>query len=240
MIERFLSLADTGRALRTLRKLSRHKIESWALTGGLALEIHRLLQGCLPVARALNDLDFVTSSFDRLSESLADDFMFRHIHPLDPPGKMMLQFIDPDTALRVDVFRASGETMSRTRPTDTPAGTIQLVSLGDLTARSARLVLDLAEGLCVESKHARDFLRLAELATLADIETAWTEHRKPNQPCTFDEARSLLHDLILTRQDLLITGEYSRDTEKECPRCKPIAGFRLADAKRILSLLGYC
>jgi hypothetical protein len=49
----------------------------------------------------------------RIPETLRSDFLFRHIHPFDPPGKIMLQLIDPDTALRIDVFRACGQTMSR-------------------------------------------------------------------------------------------------------------------------------
>lgn len=43
---------------------------------------------------------------------LANDFTFSHIHPLDPPGKMLLQAIDPDSAVRIDVFRAYGETIA--------------------------------------------------------------------------------------------------------------------------------
>lgn len=58
----------------------------------------------------MNDIDFVTDSFDCIPESLADDFLFRHVHPFDPPGKTILQFIDAESALRVDVFRACGAT----------------------------------------------------------------------------------------------------------------------------------
>src|ERR1051326_3381878 len=111
MLNRFLSRADADRAIHTLAKLARHDISRWALTGGMATEIHRLRSGCEPATRVLNDIDFIAGSFDCIPESLADDFLFRHIHPADPPNKTMLQAIDPDSALRVDIFRACGGTM---------------------------------------------------------------------------------------------------------------------------------
>ena len=111
----------------------------------------------------------------------------------------MLQFIDPDSTLRMDVFRACGGTMTRTVRLDLPSAAIQLISLEDLTARTARLVLDLAEGIPVLSKHARDFLGFVNLVDKAEVETAWQDHRKPNHPMTFQETISL-HSLAQSRR----------------------------------------
>ena len=152
----------------------------------------------------------------------------------------MLQFIDPDSALRMDVFRACGGTMTRTVRLDLQFAAIQLISLEDLAARTARLVLDLAEDIPVSSKHARDFLGFVNLVDIAAVETVWQDHRKPNHPMTFEEAVSLLRYLIPTHQNLLVTGEYSKDTEAVCPRCSPTPTFQLANPSVILSLLGYC
>jgi hypothetical protein len=234
----FLSAADAARAARTLRKLAPHDIRNWALAGGMAMEIHSLARR--PSTRALNDLDFVAPSFDSIPGSLANDFLFRHVHPLDPPGKLILQFIDPDTALRIDVFRAYGEIMRRTIGVDLPCGSMQLVSLVDLVARAARLVLDLADGVPVPAKHARDYLRLVELADPAEVETAWQDHRRPPQPATFCEARGALRNLIAARANLLITPEYSQNTAEICSRCAHNAAFPVADPKAVLALLGYC
>lgn len=220
MLRRFLSPDDTNRALRTLRKLRRHDIQGWALTGGLAVEIHRLRRGCDTSVRALNDIDFIAESFDAVPESLADDFLFRHIHPWDPPNRMMLQFIDAESALRIDVFRACGHTMRRTTNLHLSAGMIQLISLEDLTARTARPALDVADGATTPSKHPADFLRLAELVDATEVETAWLDHRKPGQPASFQEARSLLQYLIPARQNLLITPDYSKDADDICSRCE--------------------
>jgi hypothetical protein len=240
MLQRFLCVVDADRALRTFRKLARHDISHCALTGGLAIEIHRLRRGCRASLRCLNDIDFIADSFEDIPESLADDFLFRHIHPLDPPGRMMMQFIDQESALRIDVFRADGSTMSRTSNLEFSTGTIQLTSLEDLVARAARLALGLAVGVPTLSKHATDFLRLAELVDPAVVETAWRDHRKPGQPVSFAETESLLRHLIPVRQNLLVTPDDSKETEEVCPRCRTTTAFRFADPKLIRSILGWC
>jgi hypothetical protein len=130
--------------------------------------------------------------------------------------------------------------MTRTVRLDLPSAAIQLISLEDLTARTARLVLDLAEGIPVLSKHARDFWGLVNLVDKAEVETAWQDHRKPNHPMTFQETISLLDYLIPTHQDLLVTAKYSKDTEGVCPRCSPTPTFQLANPNVILSLFRIC
>jgi hypothetical protein len=123
---------------------------------------------------------------------------------------------------------------------DLPSGAIQLVSLEDLTARTARLVLGLAEGIPVLSKHARDFLHLVDLVEPAEVEPVWQDHRKPNHPLTFEETNGLLQYLIQNHKELLVTPVYSKDTAGVCPRCSPAAPFQLTNPNVILSLLGYC
>jgi hypothetical protein len=239
MLQESLSPVDADRALRSFRKLARHDIGPWALTGGLATEIHRLVRGCEPRLRPLNDIDFIADSFECIPETLADDFLFRHIHPRDPPNRTMLQCIDPDTALRIDIFRACGATMNRTSKVDLTTGMIQIISLEDLTARMARLAMGLAVGVQTPSEHARDYLRLAELVDAAEVESAWRDHRKPRHPVTFAEASGLLQRLIPARDDLLIAREYSKDYLETCPRCASTAVFKLADPKVVFDLLGY-
>jgi hypothetical protein len=165
---------------------------------------------------------------------------FRHIHPLDPPGKTLVQFVDPNSAVRVDVFRAYGGALRRTGAGDCLGSAVRLISLEDLVARMARLAQDLSGNVPTPSKHARDFLRLAELVKPADVEIAWEDQRKPAGPRTFREANDLLQSLIPARRNLLITSKYSSNAEEICPRCAPTAGFALADPRLILFLLGYC
>jgi hypothetical protein len=225
---------------RIFRKLARHEIQHWALTGGIAFEMHAARLGLPAGTRALNDLDFVTPAFDSIPATLSADFLCRHIHPFDPPGKILLQLIDPESRLRIDAFRASGQMMSRAVTGDFPFGALRVVSLEDLVARAARLLLDLAECVPVASKHARDYLRFVDLANPVAIEAAWQDHRKTAHPTTFQETRHLLPDLIRTNGNLLITPEYSKNTKEVCPRCVPSSGFQLADPNVVLSMLGYC
>jgi hypothetical protein len=240
MTDRFLCAGEAKRARRTLQKLSHHDISRWALAGGFAVEIH-CVRGCLPASmRPLNDLDFVAPAFDCIPETLAGDFLCRHVHPFDSPGKTILQFVDAETALRIDLFRAYGATMTRTLSPGSPFGSIQLISREDVLARTARLLLDLRGGVPVPAKHANDYLRLAELVQLSDVEVAWQDHRKPDHPATFHEANTLVRGFIATHRDLLITPDYSKDVSQICSRCVATAAFPLADPHLVRSLLGYC
>src|SRR5947209_44384 len=92
---------------------SRDIISHTGRSGGFAVEIHRLRRGRQSSLRTLNDLDFIANGFDCIPRTLADDFLFRHVHPMDPPCKTILQFIEVDTAMRIDLFRAHGAIMSR-------------------------------------------------------------------------------------------------------------------------------
>lgn len=240
MLQQFLASADRDRASRAFGILGRHEIGEWALTGGFAIEIHHLLLDRRPAIRPLNDIDFIADSFASIPETLASDFLFRHVHPLDPPNRTMLQMIEPNSAVRVDIFRACGTTMSRTSHFELPSGAVRLISLEDLVARTARLALDLAEDAPTPSKHALDFLRLSDLIQPADVEIAWHDHRKSKHPVSFEETNRLLHKLIAARPDLLIIPEYSKAPDALCPRCAPAAAFPLANPKTVLSLLGYC
>lgn len=240
MLERFLSTPDAGRARRCLEKLRGHDIFQWALTGGFAVETHHLMSGRKAGVRSLNDIDFIVDSFDHIPESLADDFLFQHVHPFDPPGKTLVQAIEPDTSVRIDVFHACGETMRRAVHLDLYSGRFRLISLEDLVARTARLALDLAGGVPTPAKHAVDFLRLLELVEPSEVEIAWQDQRKSYHPTTFKEAADLLQEIIPFRPDLLIRPDYSKDVTAVCERCVPTGAFRLADPNVMLSLLGYC
>jgi hypothetical protein len=110
-----LSEFDRERAERTFRKLFCHDLSRWALMGGFAIESHIKRCGGGGAIRPLHDIDFIVSSFDCIPASLAEDFLLRHVHPNDRPGKTLLQCVDPETAVRVDVFRAYGGVMNRYR-----------------------------------------------------------------------------------------------------------------------------
>jgi hypothetical protein len=239
-LQSFLLESDAERAQRTFDRLRRHATAQFVLSGGLAVELHRLRLGLKPDLRGLNDIDFVVDTFESIPTTLAEGFVFLHVHPHDPPGKTLAQFVDSETAVRVDVFRAYGLVTARAKPIALAGCTQRVVSLEDLAARTARLCLDLADGTPTPSMHIRDFLRLLPLVHASQVERVWHEHRKPNHPLSFQAAARLLAELISSRTNLQINPRYSRDAGETCERCNSSQVFPLADRERILSLLGYC
>jgi hypothetical protein len=217
---------------RTFRKLAAHDTSGWAITGGLAIEFRIGQRGGAPMIRPLHDVDFLTDSFDAIPGTLGSDFLLRHVHPHDPPGKTLLQAVDPDTEVRVDVFRAYGAEMQRT------SGGV--VALEDLVARHARLNWDLMQGKPVAPKYARDFIRMMDLVSTAEIESIWPDHRKPHMPQSFAGTAREVRRAIALRTDLLIPPVYSTDVHEICPRCADSQAFPLAACEQIFSILGYC
>ena len=140
MLQHFLSIANSTRADAVLRRLVQHNVHGWALTGGLAAGLHSVAAGMEPKERPLNDLDFVTERFEEIPETLAADFLFRHVHPGQQSGGTMMQLVDVDAQLRIDVFRAVGGTLKRASQIPLPVGQFTVVALEDLVARAARAV----------------------------------------------------------------------------------------------------
>lgn len=239
MLDRFLTSADTARAENVLRKLRRHDVSPWALTGGFAIELHILHSGARSRLRPLHDIDFLVSSFDCIPKTLRRDFLFRHVHPDDPPAKTLLQAVDPEPGVRIDVFRAYGFEMKRLFQIELDGFFLKLVSLPDLAARHARLCWDLIDAKQVHPKYVQDFLRLMEVAPLEDVEGLWQEHRKPQFPENFSEAVSELRRAIALRSDLMVAWDYSTNVNEVCLRCRETRTFPLANRAQIYSILGY-
>jgi hypothetical protein len=254
MLREFLTDRDAERTLLTLRKIARHGIYGidglcatgrWALTGGVAIEIHNRIAGGPRRIRPLNDLDFVADAFESIAPGLAEDFLVMHVHRGVEPGKIMLQLADADAGLRIDVFRACPSTLARATTTrdlglDLAAAALRLVAVPDLIARTARLALDLLDGVPIPAKHAADYLRLSGMVKPQDVQSAWEDHRKATQPESFEEADRLLRDLIPARAAQLTGTQYGTDVETVCPRCRPTMAFQLADRREVMSVLGYC
>ena len=236
----FLSAVDLNRVERALHRLAKHDMTCWALTGGIAIELHLLHHGKPSATRALNDLDFIVESFEHIPVTLAEDFLFRHIHPTDPPGKALLQCIDTENTLRIDVFRAASEVIARSNPIAFADCTIRVVSLEDITARLARLVLEIAKGLPINARHAKDFVRLDEIADVDKICTIWEDHRKEDHPHDFLNARAVCLKQITGHPELLVSPCYSRNPNEFCPRCSSTPSLRLADPQIMLDIMGYC
>jgi hypothetical protein len=236
----FLTAGDARRAGNTLRRLGAHDIAPWALTGGLAIELHIAGRGGAAIVRDLHDIDFVTEGFGFIPRTLGGELLLRHVHPDDPPGKTILQGVERGTGVRVDVFRAYGGEMERAARMEIDGASLRVISAEDIAARHARLCWDLMEGKRVAPKYARDFLRLMEVVSVEDVEGVWLEHRKAQCSEGFRGAVVWLRGVIAARGDLLVAPVYSTDVDEVCGRYRATDGFPLADAGVILSILGYC
>jgi hypothetical protein len=236
----FLNPSDAARAQRALCKLAAHNHSSLSLAGGFAIELHMLQHGSETILRPLHDIDFIAASFHDIPTGFGQELLLRHVHPHDPPGKTLLQGIDPDSELRIDLFRAYGDEMERSVPINLAGLSLRMVSLEDMFARHARLNWDLIEGHSIAPKFARDFLRMAALVSTTETQPIWQEHRKPQSPLDFSETLVRLREAIQSHQRLLVSPTYSTDITQVCGRCESTPGFPLADAAQILSILGYC
>jgi hypothetical protein len=240
-LDAFLSLADAARAGRVFAKLVQHDTSAWVLAGGFALEVHRQQLGILTSQRTLHDIDFLVDSFEHIPATLGEDFVFRHIHPFDPPAKTLLQAVDLENAVRVDLFRAYGSVVERSEPAVMLGGlSVRIISLADIAARLARLCWDQAARAAITPKYARDLFSSVGLADHSRLEIAWQDHRQPYMPALLDDTVRTLQNRTRRHPDLLISSEYSQDIQQVCERCHEIGVFRLADPTTILSTLGYC
>jgi hypothetical protein len=205
----------------------------------MAIGIHSAASG-MAIQRSLNDLDFVASRFEDIPETLANEFLFRHVHPHETSGRTMMQLVDADAEIRIDLFGAVGGTLGRGLQVELPAGKFRVVALEDLIARVARLLLDLADGAPAPAKHAEDFLFLSRMLGPRDVQPAWSDHRKPNQPASFAEVRDVVNELIRQQRDLLVKIEYSKDAQATCERCIQTSTIPLTAPDTFLAVLGYC
>jgi hypothetical protein len=238
MFTEFLSASDAQRVSLLLEKLSAYGFGGGALAGSLATEAHLLSQGRNTERRPLNDLDFVVESFNSIPGSLADGFLLHHIHPHASEGKLLLQLIDREQALRIDLFRQFGATLTRAVRLKGPTGPLTVIALEDVVARTTALVVGrLRKDKTVALKHARAFLRLTGLGEPCRIDAAWRDHRQSELE-SFHQAAQLAHQFLDLHPELAISERYSAEVSV-CPQCQDDGPFRRARPDIIVEILGY-
>jgi hypothetical protein len=209
-----------------------------ALTGSLGAEAQLRRHGRPIEWRALNDLDLVVDSFNAIPESLADRFLLHHVHPYAPEGKTLVQLVDVENALRVDLFRAFGATLTRAHVLDEQTGSLPVLAVEDLVARKTGYVCGcLLQGRAIDVKHVRAFTRLTGLGEPAQLIDAWRDHGQ-EVPGTLEEATQQANQLLVRRPDLLICETYSA-VSTTCEQCRDFGPFRRAAPEMIVSILGY-
>src|SRR5262249_26166912 len=150
----------------------------------------------------------------------------------------LVQVIDPDRALRVDIFRARGGTLARSAPLGAETGSLEVVAFEDLVARTtAHVYGQLRTGRTIDAKHAHAFVTLSRLAAGPLIESAWQDHRD-DLAGSFDQAVEAAHRLLARHPELVTSEVYSRAIVP-CDRCRPHGRFRCAPPERVVEILGY-
>jgi hypothetical protein len=231
-----LNERDCFRADSVAAKLVAHRFPV-ALTGSLAVEAQLRAHGWPSSRRSLQDLDFVVDNFATIPASVAGDFLLNHVHPFAAEGKTLLQAIDTGRAVRVDLFRAFGRTLSRScrLGADFP---FDVLAVEDLLARAtAHVCAVLAGGRPLNRKHASTFQRLVGLGRRHVLEEAWRDHRE-GLPMSFDEATREAARLLDVRPELLADEEYST-VVTPCDRCCQYGSFRPSPPELIVGVLGY-
>lgn len=236
VFESVLEPAEVARLTAVLAALQRAGLDG-ALTGGLAVALHLHALGVPLAIRRLNDIDFVVRGIDDVPAALADGFLQNHVHPTAPEGKTLIQLVDPVHSMRVDFFRAFGDTLSRTVDLPEALG-MRVVSLEDLRARViAHVCGALGRGRTIDVKHVRTFERLAGRGRSTALAEAWRDHRQEVEGA-FDEAVEEAHRLIEARPELIVVETYARRSVA-CERCVPYGRFSPAPPDRIADILGY-
>jgi hypothetical protein len=228
---------DARRATETVEALLAHGLHS-GLTGGLAISAQLRAHGRQVERGHINDIDLVVQDFDAIPESVAGSFLLHHVHPDAAEGKLLLQLIDETTAVRVDLFRAFGNTLARASALDGDTGPLEVLCVEDLVARTTALVCgSLRRGTTVDPKHARALSRLLGLGRQEQLAAAWNDHRQAVTG-TLDEATSDALRLLADRQNLMVAEEYSAAVTP-CDRCGERGPFRPGGADRVVEVLGY-
>jgi hypothetical protein len=154
---------DARRATKTAAAILAHGVRG-ALTGGLAIAAQLRVHGRPVERQELNDIDLVVEGLGAVPESMAASFLLHHVHPDAVEGKILLQLIDETTAVRVDLFRTVGNTLTRASALNEQAGALPVLSVEDLVARTTALVCgSLKRGATIDRKHAPAFIRLLGL-----------------------------------------------------------------------------
>jgi hypothetical protein len=234
----FLNSNDAKRASDVVKKVLASDLHGCALTGGLAIEARLRGHGRPVFRRALNDVDLVVDGFNAIPAPFADGFLLNHVHPHAPEGKTLLQLIDRERAVRVDLFRAFGTTLSRAGLMDEQTGPLPVLAVEDLVARTTAHVCGrLRKGLHVDPKHVRAFNALTDLGSREQLVVAWHEHRE-DLPGTLEDATQQAQQLLGQHPELVLSEEYSTCVTV-CDRCQDYGPFRVAFPEEVIDILGY-
>ena len=240
LLDMFSDREDARRCQTVLLKLAGHLRGGLVLTGGPACRWHLQRHGREPEGGPLNDIDLVVADLAAVSPSLGEEFLISHFHPTRGHGKILLQLVDTSERVRVDLFTPFSPTlMSRVHRTELCGLSCGIIAAEDLTARLLAIVYDVTAGMPVDPKYYDKFCRLSEVVDLHVVRDIWPDYRKPDAPCSFDEATDAVRQSIGQTPDLLRPEVYGQPGDAACPWCCVSEVFSVSPPAKIFAVLGY-
>jgi len=220
-----------------LRRILGHTPGHLTLTGSIALQAHLTRRG-RGHSRLFGDIDIIINSLADLPATLVDDFICPHVHPFGKQGDLLIQLVNPQDAIRLDVFCAVGNAVLRAEHVALGSNKFFVISCEDLMAKTTSLLMKLSRGGVVAAKHAQDFTALLPFISDA-IEDIWQEYRNNLDPPTFRETALYVGNLVVTHSNALVNPSYNKDVTAKCPKCQAVGSFRPADPRDVFKILGY-
>ena len=188
--------------------------ESFALTGGIAVDYHLTAAGQRSIRTSIADIDLVTTRPERFAMDRASGFLVSHFHlPGNGVPKALLQLVDPDTRLRIDVFPDLDDALASARPGRVGKTSLQILGAEKILAHKLRTLECASVSDPVDPKHFADAVALAEICG----------RPTPKRP---------LH---------LTSATYAVDVATTCERCElsRTRRFPIAPKTAIFEILGY-
>ena len=191
------------------------RLDSVAMTGGVAMQLGMARLGRQSVRSEIADLDFVAACIGAVRPGVADEFLVSHYHVVQPGvPKFMIQLVDPESRLRVDVFPDLVGSLADARSTEVGAHIILVLPLERIFEHKVHTLGRASRSAPIDPKHVRDAHTLGEVLG-----------RKP--PDVAPEA--------------LAADVYGIDADWSCERCELSHHPRwpLAPREQIFELLGW-
>ncbi|MEM7738946.1 MAG: hypothetical protein AAF267_24545 [Deinococcota bacterium] len=210
------------------------------LTGSTALKCHLLGYGINQTKTGLTDLDILVPNAAALPESLNQDFLVAHFHPLSKQGRMPLQLVEKTSAVRVDVFTPFSTTLD-TRSVDVILGDrlCKLVSVEDLAARLLAVMGGVLQNEPIDPKYVESFKTLRSFVNTSTIDAIWKDYRKAHLVQAFEEVATLIQQHLESHPELLKKPVYNQNVHQSCSSCQASTRFPLASRAKIYDMIGF-
>lgn len=240
MLDTIISKEDNSRCQGSLSLLAKHIKGSLVITGGIATAWHCVQNKHQLEKQPLNDIDIIVENISALPQSITEDFLVSHFHPLRERGKILLQLVEQKYKTRIDIFTPySFSLMNRVKRADFSEITCKIVSAEDLTARLLAILYPVTNGRPCDPKYYGKFNLLYKFADLEIVRQVWLDYRKEDYLESFDLVVDAIHRYIAKDPNILCKDSYSQDLEESCPWCVYSDSFPLSPKSKIFDILGY-